>query len=111
MAKKNAKKSSKTASNPVKAKLNKVWDRYSPIVIDFLERESIHILSYMTKIVGLKKHLKKLIAGYALMYAGVLILLIGIATFLTSMVAWPPGMMHMVVGLVVLIISAIVIKT
>ncbi len=116
MAKKKTKKKAKAKSKLSKVpqfmkKVEVVWERYSPVVVDFLERESVHIMTWMSKIAGIKKYMKKIFAAYSLMLAGILILVMGLAVFFDSLVAWPPGIMYMLTGVIVLIIAAIVAKS
>jgi len=104
-----AKKTKKVKESSTKI-LKEFIDKSIGIFASVLEK-NINIVSWIKNLVNVKAKIRKYTFAYLLAVAGITVLLIGLASYLNSiMPALTNGLSEIIVGVIVIIISLIIYK-
>lgn len=104
------------AKSSIKSKIKSVYEKHKEEILaylmDFLESGGKSLLEWVKQASKIKEKIKKLIISTGLVLAGIIVVIIGIATYLATLVpTWPAGLMQVVVGVVAILLALIYIKT
>ncbi len=100
----------------VKSKIKNVYEKHKEQLLtyfmDFLETGGRSLLDWLKQIAEIKEKIKKVIISTGLVLAGLVVILIGLANYLATLVPnWPAGLMQIVVGAVAIVLALIYVKT
>jgi len=100
----------------VKSKIKGVYEKHKEQILeyfmDFLETGGKSLLDWLKQIAKVKEKFKKVVVSTGLVIAGLIIVLIGLANFLATLVPqWPAGLMQIIVGAVAIVLALIYVKT
>lgn len=100
----------------VKSKIKSVYEKHKEKIlayfIDFLETGGKTVLESLKQMAKVKEKLRKIVVSTGLVLAALVVVLIGIATYLSALTPnWPPGLMQIVVGAVAIVLALIYVKT
>jgi fatty acid desaturase len=99
----------------VKSKIKSVYEKHkeqiTAYLMDFLETGGRNLLEWLKEVAKIKEKIKKVIISTGLVLAALVVILIGLATYLSTLVPnLPAGLMHVIVGVVAMILAWIYVK-
>ena len=99
----------------VKSKIKSAYEKHKEQLLiyfmDFLESGGRNLLEWLKQIAVIKEKIRKVVVSTGLILGGLVVILIGLANYLSTLVPdWPAGLMQAVVGVVAVILALIYIK-
>ncbi|MBW2978308.1 hypothetical protein KY331_05675 [Candidatus Woesearchaeota archaeon] len=106
----------KKKSSSIKAKIKSAYDKHKEQIVaylmEFLETGGKTVLESLKQVTKVKDKIKKIVVSTGLVLAALVVVLIGIANYLSALTPnWPPGLMQVVVGAVAIVLALIYVKT
>jgi hypothetical protein len=86
-------------------------ERIIEILVDFLQKGGNSILDWLKHILGIKNKIRKVVASFGFMLAGLFVFTLGVSDYLSTFApGLPQGGMRMIVGAAIIIISFLYLK-
>jgi len=103
-----AKKKTKSA---VKDLYEKNKEKIMTYLADFLEQGGKSLLEWVKRVSKIREKIRKVIVSTGFILAGLVVLLLGIADYLATLApSLPAGVMHIIVGIVIIVLAIIYVK-
>ena len=103
-------------ASSVKSKIKNVYEKHKEQItayfMDFLETGGRSLLEWLKEVAKIKEKIRKIVVSTGLVLAALVVVLIGIASYLSTLTPnWPPGLMQVLVGAIAIVLAMIYVKT
>jgi hypothetical protein len=92
-----------------KSVFNGIKSKALPLVIEFLEKEAVNVISWVKDMINIKQRIRKMATSLILIIAGITVLLLGIANYIAELAKLSPALMQIITGIII-IVAAIIYK-
>lgn len=101
----------KRIKTDIKNAYEKNKEKVLQYLVDFLERGGGSLLDWIKQILKIKEKIKKVVVSMGLVFAGLVVLIIGLANYLATLAPnLPDGIMQVIIGAVVIGLAIIYVK-
>jgi hypothetical protein len=101
----------KKREKAVKGLYEKNKELIMEVLADFLQRGGGSILDWIKRILSIKHKIRKVVASFGFMFAGLFVFTLGVSDYLSTFApGLPEGGMRMIVGAIIIIISFLYLK-
>lgn len=103
------------AKQRIKTNIKKTYEKNKEKVLqylaDFLERGGSSFLEWIRQILKIKEKIRKVFVSVGLVFAGLVVLIIGLSNYLATLAPnLPAGVMHIIVGIGIIALAMVYVK-
>ena len=80
-----------------------------PLVIEFLEKEAVNVISWVKDMINIKQKIRKMATAIVLIIIGMTVLSLGTANYIAELTRLSPALMQIITGIII-IVAAIIYK-